>query len=85
MHSMNMFVQDVPNGRAVVEKEIGERLPDPQAVRDGGRHQAKGQDEPVVGGDSRESSEEDFKKEDTDVGDQQPLDRGREEKIEAER
>src|SRR6266850_2967801 len=76
--------EDVPDGRAVVEKEIRKRLPEAQAVRDGGRHQTKSQNKPVVGRYSREGSQQNFKEKYPNVGDQQPLDGGRQVEIKAE-
>ena len=61
--------EDVPDGRAVVQKEIRKRLPEAQAVRDGGRHQTKGQNKPVVGRYIPKGSQQDFKEEYPNVGD----------------
>src|SRR6266850_503683 len=76
--------EDVPDGRAVVQKEIRKRLPEAQSVRNGGRHQAKRENKPVVSRYSREGSQQDFKEKYPNVCDQQPLDGGRQKEIKAE-
>src|SRR6266852_3630982 len=42
--------EDVPNGGAVMQEQVSEWLPDAQARQNGGRHQAKVSNKPVVRG-----------------------------------
>src|SRR6266851_636954 len=76
--------EDVPNGGAVMQEQVGERLPDAQTRQNGRRHQSKVSNKPVVRGGPRKGPKQNLENIYRYVGNDQPLDRGRKVKIKAE-
>ena len=75
---------DVPDGARVMEKEIGERLPDAQAGDDGGGDEAEPGEQALVGEGPPEVIQENLKEKDGEVGDEQELHAGRHVEIKAD-
>src|SRR4029077_10178689 len=66
--------EDVPDGRSIVQEQVGERLPDAQAVGYAGRYQPKSVHEPTAGGVPGKCLQQDRENVSGYIGDQQPLD-----------
>src|SRR4030095_8005611 len=76
--------EDVPDAIGAVKKEVGDGLPDAQTRNDAARNQAKPHFEQVFGDDSPEVMDEELKKIDGEIGDDQKLHTRSDVKIEAE-
>jgi len=76
--------QDVPDVRDVVEKKIGEGLPDAKAGKNSGRNEAEQLDQRFVASSPSIVVSECFEDEDGEIGDKEKLHTRRDVKIEAD-
>ena len=84
-HPQHEHVKDnVQKVRGVMEKEVGERLPDTKSAKNGGGHEADPEQHFVVSDRSREDPNENLQKKDREGGDDEPLNTRGDVKVEAD-